>query len=113
MSNIKLVPMWEALKNDKRLSASQQKTVRKILVSLRIPYKTGFGPWAKRPALNFNINGMTQNQVNKEVYRRLGGGRAASNNNVFHNTMQTFNNPLYTNNNVNAARQHLESFGNR
>lgn len=36
-----------------------------------------------------------------------------TNNNVFHNTKQTFNNPLYTKNNVNAARQHLESFGNR
>jgi hypothetical protein len=60
---------------------------------------------------------MTIPQLNKILRDRMRPKRTfmSNNNNApFHNAKQTFtSNPLYTKNNVNAARQHLESFGNR
>lgn len=98
---------WSKLKNDPRLSAAQKKTVNKIIVSLQVPTRDEF---SNRPPIMFNPTGMTIAQVNSKIRAAL--PNVKTNNNVFHNTKTTFNNPLYNNENLRTASQHRQAFGN-
>ena len=99
---------WSKLKNDSRLSAAQKKTVNKILTSLQVPARDEF---RNRPPIMFDPTGMTIAQVNNKIRTKIRNNPIfESNNNVFHNAKETFNN------NKNLAkqmyRQHREAYGN-
>ena len=58
---------WDALKEDPRLNAKQQETVRKIIASIRAGIK--FGP--NRPAINFNISGMNNAAIKAKLNAKV------------------------------------------
>jgi len=109
---------WSKLKNDPRLSASQKKTIDKILASLQVPVRDKF---RNRPALNFNLEKFRKEngqlnipKLNAEVRRRLPVNKPVNENtNVFYNAQQQFNTKNENKNlATNNLRQHRQVYGN-
>jgi hypothetical protein len=68
-------PKWSEVKNDPRLSVKQKETVKKILASLEANIKYD----GKRPAINFNINQLSNYTIKNKLKTKVRHLRRAKN----------------------------------